>query len=363
MKPLYIIITGTDPEVKKGGISVALSGYFNALKAAGIEFEFIATHSSASFNGKYWYFLKALPVIFMSIINNKKTKRIILYSHPGAAMSLFRQSLILALVKLFKVKSIMQLHAPEVDSYLTTFWKKRLFSLAIINADRLNVLLPWWQTRLLQANINKPISILPNPLLAEWEKIARKPMFNKNNNDNTINILTLSRLESGKGVDKVLEAMFYLTHNFTLTIAGEGRLLSSLKTRTEELGLSNRVTFSGWVSGCAKQQLFEQADIFCLPSSYDSFGMSFLEAMANGLPVVAMNWGPISDIVPDGKVGFLVEHSKPKLLADVINKLTKPEIRKKMGEQGKAWSLDKFSSDNIGRDLKDIFEKLMADNN
>ncbi len=359
MKKLYVIIIGTDPKSKKGGISVALPGYFDAMKSAHIDYKFIPTHSSKHFSGKFFYLLKNIPVIIKNIINNKD-KSVILYCHAGAGLSLVRKVFVMMLVKRFNVKCILQLHALEIDAYLNSTIKKKLLLLLIANTDRLNVLLPWWKERLLQAGLHTPISVLPNPLAFEWEKIAQHVIIKKNSRDNdNINILSLSRVEPGKGLDLVIESMVYLGSHFQLTIAGDGSLLTSLKARVKALSLSDKVNFTGWVSGDEKQQLFDQSDIFCLPSSYDSFGMVFLEAMANGLPIVAMDWGPISDIVPDNKVGFLVKSNKPELLAQEIKKLSDSKIRINMGRAGKKWVLDKFSMNKVGGQLKIIFEQLI----
>ncbi len=156
-----------------------------------------------------------------------------------------------------------------------------------------------------------------------------------------------------------LASLDYLNKEFRLTIAGEGCLLNDLKEQANKLGVSDRVEFTGWVSGDVKQNLFDTADIFCLPTSYDSFGMGFLEAMANGLPIVAMDWGPISDIIPNGKAGYLIERSEPTLVAEAINKLSDEKLRKKMGIEGKKWVLDQFSAKKVGEELKIIFEEML----
>jgi len=94
--------------------------------------------------------------------------------------------------------------------------------------------------------------------------------------------------------------MLNLPEHCILTIAGDGPLLSKYKVLVETLGLYKRVTFTGWIDGEEKENLLKEADLFCLPSTYDSFGMVFIEAMAFDLPVVAYGWGPINDVVtPD----------------------------------------------------------------
>ncbi len=356
---LLVIVTGTDPKSKKGGIGFAMPGYLNSMSMADIKYESIPTYSPESFSGKYWYLLKNIPVIIFRILT-RKDKDIIIYSHAGAGISLVRESVILLIGKLLGVRTVLQLHALEIDGYLKSRLKHKFFSFVIVNADRLNVLLPWWQSRLANSGITKPINVLPNPLPLEWEHIAKKEVVDKIQ-DNVIRILSLSRVEAGKGIDLVLEAMPYLDQNFKLVIAGDGTLLLNLKERAKKLGIENRVKFTGWVNGVVKQKLFDEADIFCLPSSYDSFGMGFLEAMANGLPIVALDWGPMADVVPDKKAGLLVQHQKPKFIAEAIKKLTDADLRMNMGMEGKKWVLEKFSAKKVGEQLRVIFEDLVND--
>ncbi len=356
---LMVIVSGTDPKSKKGGIGFAMPGYLHAMSMAGIQYESIPTYSPESFSGKYWYLLKNTPVI-ISRIFSKRDKNIVIYSHAGAGASLAREAFVLFIGKHLGVRTVLQLHALEIDDYLKSRLKYILFTCVVANADRLNVLLPWWKTRLVNSGIAKPINVLPNPLPLEWELTAKKKIIEKNQDD-IIQILSLSRVEPGKGVDLVLETMPYLHQGFKLVIAGDGTLLVALKERAKELGVESRVEFTGWVNGAIKQKLFDEANIFCLPSSYDSFGMGFLEAMANGLPIVALDWGPITDIVPDKKVGLLVQHKRPELIAEAIKKLSDAKLRMNMGMEGKRWVLEKFSAKKVGEQLRVFFEDVIYD--
>lgn len=263
----------------------------------------------------------------------------------------------LAFCRILGARTIMQLHAPEVHGYLEHPIKRSLFRLAIAPAMALGVLTPWWRRRLAPELSRKQLFVIPNPLPAAWEAAALTPRSNKVS-DKRISLLSLSRLVPGKGIDLVVEALPHLPNTFELVIAGDGSLRESIGRRVAELGMTERVRFTGWVAGETKQRLFDEADIFVLPSRYDSFGMGFLEAMANGVPIVAAEWGAIPDVVPGERCGVLVREPTPGALAEAILRLNDPQLRSRMGLEGKRWVLEKFAPQEIGKEIRAMLEAV-----
>jgi glycosyltransferase involved in cell wall biosynthesis len=140
----------------------------------------------------------------------------------------------------------------------------------------------------------------------------------------------MTRLVEGKGIDTAIRALSLLDARYSLTVAGTGPMENRLRELAEELSLGERVKFVGWVEYEQKLDLLDEADVFCLPSRNDSFGMVYLEAMAAGVPIVALNHGPIPDVVRDGKDGVLIKDDAPLTVADGIriatsNSLFDPE--------------------------------------
>ena len=80
---------------------------------------------------------------------------------------------------------------------------------------------------------------------------------------------------------------------------------------------------------------YRAADVFCLPSLQEGFGIAFLEAMASGLPIVACRSTAVPEVVPDGEAGLLVPPDDPKALARALIRLLRdPLLRRRMGEAG-----------------------------
>jgi len=356
----HLIITGTDPATRKGGIGFALPGYLAAIDCAEIAYMFIPTYHPSALGGSWWWLLRALPVLGWRLITNRLYgRRSIVYSHAGAGISLLREGIVLALSRLCGAKTVVQLHAITVDDYLRHPWKRFLFLLATFPATAIAVLTPWWRRRLTDAGINKRIFVIPNPMPVIWEEKARSRFERKEHREEFI-VLTMTRIEPGKGVDLLIEAMPLLPDSLRLVVAGDGSQLRMLKDLVKGLGVDARVRFVGWVEDDEKQRLLDEADLFCLPSSYDSFGMGFLEAMANGIPVVALDWGPVADVVVNGRCGILIRDKDTKLLAGAIERMMDPVLRQRMSKEARSWVIEKFVAQKIGASIRAMFEDVMA---
>lgn len=357
---IHLIIIGTDPQSGRGGIANALPGYFYSLEQANISYKFIPTHHATAPGGKWLYWLKAFTQIYRQIQSATQfEKKAILYIHVGGGLvSFIRKTSIAFFAKLYGCPVAMQIHSAKVASkFLSNPLGKVIFKLMVSTASSLCVLTPWWKKLLIEAAINKPLFVIPNPLDKQWEEIAQIPKSISSNHQE-ITILTMTRIETGKGVGLVIEALPYLPNFVRLIIAGDGVLLPTFKERTAALSLSHRVDFVGWVSNEQKLSLLQSSDIFCLPSSNDSFGMVFIEAMAYGLPIIALDWGPICDVVPDELCGILIKQKEPKQLSEAILKLINNSTKREMmGCNGQRWILERFKAEIVG---KEIGKAMMA---
>ena len=100
----------------------------------------------------------------------------------------------------------------------------------------------------------------------------------------------LSRIHPKKGVDLLIEAFAAVAANdsrLQLVIAGPDQVgwQAALQQRAADLGIGNRITWTGMLSGDLKWGAFRCADLFCLPSHQENFGIVVAEALACGLPV------------------------------------------------------------------------------
>jgi glycosyltransferase involved in cell wall biosynthesis len=149
-------------------------------------------------------------------------------------------------------------------------------------------------------------------------------------------ILCVAHLYPRKDVATLLAAMTRLSSDAVLRVVGTGPELPRLRRQADELQLGSRVEFLGHVAFDRLAGEYRCADVFCLPSRQEGFGIVFLEAMAAGLPIVAARTAALPEVVPDGECGILVSPGSPDELAGALDRLlSSAGERRRMGEAGR----------------------------
>lgn len=157
-------------------------------------------------------------------------------------------------------------------------------------------------------------------------------------------LLTVARLISRKGHRAVLQALSKIAPELPQVhylIAGKGPEEGTLRKLVDNLGLSKRVTFAGYVPSNQLPRLYNLGDIMVMPNREDSggdvegFGMVFLEASAAGKPVIGGRTGGAIEAIVEGKSGFLVDPNNVEELAAVLHRLVlDQELRQNLGAAG-----------------------------
>lgn len=148
-------------------------------------------------------------------------------------------------------------------------------------------------------------------------------------------------------------------HDAMLVLIGDGPERTEAEKLTRELGLRDHVKFLGKQS--ALVQLLSCADVFLLPSQSESFGLSALEAMSCGVPVVASNIGGIPEVVSHGETGYVAEFGDTDRMAKyVIDILDKPKKWIAFSETGRKMAIEKFESKVIIPQYERLYEKVMS---
>jgi len=172
-------------------------------------------------------------------------------------------------------------------------------------------------------------------------------------------LITTSRLVQKNGVADIIDAMTYLPEQTKLLILGTGPLEKFLKEKTELLGLSSRIRFAGFVPHREFPLYLRASNIFIRPSLSEGMGVSFLEAMAAGLPVIATPVGGIPDFLKDGETGLFCEVENPESIARQIETIMKDrELREKLIKNAREMVKTKYDWGLIVRDMKGIFDLL-----
>jgi glycosyltransferase involved in cell wall biosynthesis len=159
-----------------------------------------------------------------------------------------------------------------------------------------------------------------NPELVERYRLAGKRV-----------LLTVGRIvsqERYKGFDEVIEVLPELPRDVVYLIAGGGNDTPRLRARTHELGVADRVVFTGLFAEEEKPDLYNLADVYVMPSRGEGFGFVFLEAMASGVPVIASSQDGGREAILGGRLGLLVDPTSSAAIRAAIEELLTRNTRK-----------------------------------
>ena len=170
------------------------------------------------------------------------------------------------------------------------------------------------------------INVVPNGVnLNLFNGIERDYTFRRRfAMDNEKIILFMGRLVYEKGVQHLISAMPKILngyHDSKLVICGKGGMLEELQAQANNLGISNKVYFAGYMQGKDVQKMYKAADIAVFPSTYEPFGIVALEAMLSENPVVVSDIGGLNEIVQHRENGMKTYCGNPNSIADSILEL------------------------------------------
>lgn len=169
-------------------------------------------------------------------------------------------------------------------------------------------------------------------------------------------VLFVGRLVKRKGAEVLVRAMGHLRETVAL-IVGSGPEEASLRRLARELGVADRVVFTGHVPDEELPAHYAAGDVFCMPctdryggADTEGFGIVYVEAAACGLPSVAGRCGGSVEAVRDGETGIILDEVGPRRVAEALEGLrTDPSGRIRLGAAGRAWAEELSERAQAGR--------------
>jgi 1,2-diacylglycerol 3-alpha-glucosyltransferase len=149
-------------------------------------------------------------------------------------------------------------------------------------------------------------------------------------------LLYVGRLDKEKRIDIILRALLDILRvtSVHLVLAGIGKEKQRLEELTEKLGIQKAVTFTGFVPDKDLQNIYRIGDLFVMASTAELQSIVTMEAMASGLPVVAVNAKALPELVHDGENGYLFSDGDSQMLAEkVIAILSNQTMRAQMSKK------------------------------
>ncbi|MFB6215668.1 MAG: glycosyltransferase family 4 protein, partial [Candidatus Aenigmatarchaeota archaeon] len=138
--------------------------------------------------------------------------------------------------------------------------------------------------------------------------------------------------------------------------AGRGGYRKELIELRNRLGMEEDVNFLGFVEDSVRY--LNAADVSVVPSLFEPFGLTAIEAMACGVPVVASNIGGLKEIILDGDDGFLFDDE-----GDMVEKinllLEREDVREEMGNKARKTAEMRFSWETIAKKTEDVYRKVI----
>jgi glycosyltransferase involved in cell wall biosynthesis len=329
--PRLLFVTGTAPDVAAGsGTYVGISVLREALEGLGCAVDFVAPPAG---RGP----VSLVRRLYFNLSIRDVAKRL----QPDALVGFDWDGLWLEDAGSPHIASLKGVIAEEAAferglPRLRLKTEARLEKRHVRRADRVLATSQHSASRIARAYGVSPecIAVVPEPIdLARWRAALESAEALPKDRPS---ILCVAHLYPRKDVATLLKAMVRLPPEVVLRVAGTGPELPSLRSRAAQLALGDRVEFLQHVPFARLAAEYRRADIFCLPSRQEGFGIVFLEAMAAALPIVAARAAAVPEVVPDGECGVLVEPRNAWALAGALERLFgDADERQRLGQGGR----------------------------
>ncbi|MDZ7841074.1 MAG: glycosyltransferase family 4 protein [Gammaproteobacteria bacterium] len=220
-----------------------------------------------------------------------------------------------------------------------------------------------YNRRQIEARYGRDVTVIPHGVNTEVfrpapssDELRRKIGAD----DESLLVGGIGRLVKWKGYQMVIQALSRL-EGVELMLIGAGGFRGGLEEMSRALGIDDRVHFLGEIDNYRVPQYLAQCDLYVHPSiGQEAFGITLLEAMACGIPVVASDKGAIPDVVGDG-TGIIVEARNVEAWIDAIEQLRRNTTeRLAMGRAGRARVLEHFSWERNAQAFLTAIEKARS---
>ena len=211
------------------------------------------------------------------------------------------------------------------------------------------------------------INVVPNGVnITNYSGIERDYDFRRRYAmDNEKIILFMGRLVYEKGVQYLIGAMPKILehyHDAKLVIAGKGGMIDELRRETDNLGISNKVYFAGYLKGKDVARMYKAADISVFPSTYEPFGIVALEAMLAEVPIVVSDIGGLNEIVEHRQTGMKSYCGNSNSIADsILELLFDPQLCMNIVKKAKAKVRNQYNWNKIAQDTHFTYQKAICE--
>lgn len=378
MKKILIFSLAYYPK-SVGGAEVAIKEITDRISKEEIEFDMVTFHFNKSdpkferignvnvYRVGYFDKYSFIPLCLIKALSlHKKNNYDAIWSMMASYNSF--SALFFKLIK-SKVPFILTLQEGDPISHI----KRRalplypLFKMIFTKTDFVQAISHFLADFAYNMGAKSPIEVIPNGVdfkLFSTKKSHTDLEILKRNLGKKIDdifLITTSRLVLKNATGDTIEALLFLPENIKFIILGTGYQEGELKEKVKKLGLESRVRFLGFVPHEDMPQYLHISDIFIRPALSEGFGISYVESMASGIPVIATRVGGIVDFVEHGETGLFCEVKNPRSIAQKVEKLiTDKELYDYIVNNAQSMVKNIYDWDRIASDMKNkVFLRII----
>lgn len=199
-----------------------------------------------------------------------------------------------------------------------------------------------------------PIAVIPNGVDLDKFHVKQRDW-------SPARLLFVGRVVYQKGLDILLTALAALKKlDWTLEIVGDGPRHPDLQVEANELGIAERIHFSGWKYGDELAQAYASANLFAYPSRHEGMPNALLEAMASGLPAVATHIAGNEELVAHDETGLLVATEDAAALQIKLAELiADPARRERMGAAARNRVEARYSWQRVAKEYLELMQQVV----
>ena len=262
------------------------------------------------------------------------------------------------------IKVITTLHGTDITLVGQEESFKSITRFSIEKSDGVTAVSHYLYNRtVLELEIKKHIEIIPN--FVDTELFKRSPERDCSRDllspDGSRVIIHISNMRPVKRLQDVIAVFARVSHELKvrLVMVGDGPERSAAHRLAEELGVGDRVVFLGAQESIAS--LLNCADVALQPSATESFGLSNLEALSTGVPVVGTRCGGPEEVVLEGECGFLSEVGDVREMSEnVIRLLTDQKLYDSFSRVARQRVVDNFTIEKVTQLYVDFYRRILG---
>ncbi|MFZ5432949.1 MAG: N-acetyl-alpha-D-glucosaminyl L-malate synthase BshA [Calditrichota bacterium] len=217
------------------------------------------------------------------------------------------------------------------------------------------------ETTCQRIGVTREIRVIPNFVCQTIYRRTERPVLRELLAPNGMPVLLhISNFRPVKRVHDLMHAFIEVRKHLRcrLLLVGDGPERARAEQIAQEAGVLEDVLCLGNQTEIV--ELLSIADVYCLPSETESFGLSALEAMACEVPVVASRVGGLPEVVADGETGYLFEMGNPKEMAERILQICgDPQRRREMGQAARERAITLFPQEKIVGEYEALYKEIV----